>query len=173
MVAICTRRITLTIAGLLLALVQVSAQKKAASPRAKSQGLIDGVHITIDYHQPSARGRKIMGALVPYGKVWRTGANKTTSIKFSAPVKIEDKNVPRGKYGLYTIPGETTWTIIINKQIKWGAYSYDEKYDVARVNVNPMTTDTFAETFTITQTDNQVLLWWGNTKVAFAIRALD
>ncbi len=173
MPATLTNRIVLITAGFLLTFGQVSAQKKAASPRSQSEGTIDGVRITIDYHRPSARGRKIMGGLVPYGKVWRTGANNTTSIKFNAPVKIEGKEVPKGKYGLYTIPGETDWTIIINKRIKWGAYSYDEKYDVARVNVKPITTDTFIETFTITQENNQVILLWGNTTVAFTVDALN
>ena len=80
----------------------VFAQEKMASPPASSEGTIDGVKIKVDYHQPSARGRKIMGSLVPYGAVWRTGANETTTIEFSGPVKIEGKDLPKGKYALFT-----------------------------------------------------------------------
>lgn len=159
----------MAIAVLLLTGLNATAQKKAASPRSKIEGTINGVPVSIDYHQPSARGRKIMGGLVPYGKVWRTGANKTTSIKFGVPVKIADTEVPKGKYALFSIPGETEWTIIINKQIKWGAYSYDEKYDIARVSAKPLTTPSFVETFTIVLEDNHIVLLWENTKVAFTL----
>lgn len=147
----------------------VLAQNKPASPPAKAQGTIDGVSVTIDYHQPSAKGRKIMGGLVPYGEVWRTGANNTTSIEFSQNVKIEGKALAKGKYGLYTLPGENEWVIIINKTIDWGAYKYKQEDDVLRVTVKPTKTDSFVETFTITVEKDNVLLKWENTAVAFKI----
>lgn len=147
----------------------VWAQNKPASPPAKAQGTIDGVAVTIDYHQPSAKGRKIMGGLVPYGEVWRTGANNTTSIEFSQNVKIEGKALPKGKYGLYTLPGENEWVIIINKTIDWGAYKYKQEDDVLRVTVKPTKTDSFVETFTITVEKDNVLLKWENTAVAFKV----
>lgn len=147
----------------------VWAQNKPASPPAKAQGTIDGVAVTIDYHQPSAKGRKIMGGLVPYGEVWRTGANNSTSIEFSQNVKIEGKALPKGKYGLYTLPGENEWVIIINKTIDWGAYKYKQEDDVLRVTVKPTKTDSFVETFTITVEKDNVLLKWENTAVAFKV----
>ena len=125
--------------------------------------------ITIDYHQPSARGRKIMGGLVPYGEVWRTGANTTTSINFAADAKIEGRPLAKGKYALFTIPGEDEWTIIINQTIKWGDYSYNEDEDLLRVNVKPSKTQSFVENFTITVDQKQVVMSWENTKVAFTI----
>lgn len=139
------------------------------SPPAKAEGVIDGVAITIDYHQPSARGRKIMGGLVPYGEVWRTGANTTTSINFAADAKIEGRPLAKGKYALFTIPGEDEWTIIINQTIKWGDYSYNEDEDLLRVNVKPSKTQSFVENFTITVDQKQVVMSWENTKVAFTI----
>ncbi len=145
------------------------AQKKMPSPPAKAEGKIEGVSVEVDYHQPSVKGRKIMGGLVPYGQVWRTGANNTTSIRVSGDVKIEGKSLAKGKYGLYTIPGENEWTIIFNKTIKWGAYDYNEADDVLRVKVKPSKTDGFVETFTISIEGNKVILKWENTQVAFNI----
>lgn len=143
--------------------------QKPASPPAKAEGKIDGISVTIDYSQPSAKGRKIMGGLVPYGEVWRTGANTTTSIELSADAKIEGKAVAKGKYALFTIPGENEWTIIINKTIKWGAFTYAESDDVLRVNVKPTKTDSFVETFTISIEGSKVVMKWENTQVAFNI----
>ncbi|MEP2667794.1 MAG: DUF2911 domain-containing protein [Cyclobacteriaceae bacterium] len=145
------------------------AQKPMASPPDKAEGKIDGISVAVNYHQPSAKGRKIMGGLVPYGEVWRTGANETTSIELSADAKIEGKAVSKGKYALFTIPGENEWTIVINKTIKWGSSSYDAKDDVLRVKVKPSKTDSFVETFNIAVVGSKVVMKWENTQVAFNI----
>ncbi len=152
-----------------LSITSMAQDKKMPSPPAKANATIDGVAVTIDYHQPSAKGRKIIGALVPFGEVWRTGANATTSIDFSANAKVEGQAVPKGKYGLYTIPGENEWTIIINKDIKWGHYDYTDKQDVLRVKVKPTKTAAFVETFTINIKDGNVVMEWENTSVSFKI----
>lgn len=162
-------KLTLLIAFMAFVSFGAFAQKPMPSPPAKAEGKIDGISVTIDYHQPSAKGRKIMGALVPYGQVWRTGANATTSIEFGADAKVEGKSVAKGKYGLYTIPGEGEWTIIINKTIKWGAYDYNEKDDVLRVKVKPTSTAGMVETFNIAIEGNKVVLKWENTQVAFTV----
>jgi hypothetical protein len=153
----------------IFSITAMAQDKKLPSPPAKAIGIIDGVNVTIDYHQPSAKGRKVMGELVPYGAVWRTGANATTSIEFSANAKVEGQAVPKGKYGLYTIPGENEWTIIINKDIKWGHYDYTEKQDVLRVKVKPTKSSSFVETFTISIKDGNVVMEWENTSVSFKI----
>ncbi|MCA4893451.1 MAG: DUF2911 domain-containing protein [Cytophagales bacterium] len=147
----------------------IAQDKKMPSPPAKATGAIDGVTVTIDYHQPSARGRKMLGGINPYGEVWRTGANATTSIDFSANAKVEGQALPKGKYGLYTIPGENEWVIIINKDIKWGHYDYTDKADVLRVKVKPSKTASFVETFTISVKDGNVVMEWENTSVSFKI----
>ncbi|NOS94015.1 MAG: DUF2911 domain-containing protein [Cyclobacteriaceae bacterium] len=143
--------------------------QKMASPPAKAEGTIDGVGVKVDYHQPAVKGRKIMGGLVPFGEVWRTGANGTTTIEFAANAKVEGQAVAKGKYGLYTIPGETEWTIIINKGIKWGAYDYSDKEDVLRVKVKAAKAAAFVESFTIAIDGSNIVLSWENTSVSFKI----
>ncbi len=147
-----------------------NAQEPKPSPAASAKGTIDGVEVAIDYHQPSAKGREIMGKLVPYGKIWRTGANDATTIEFGADVKIEGKTLAKGKYSLFTIPGEKEWVVIFNKVPKqWGAYSYDEKEDALRVTVKPSKSNEFVETFNITVVSDGVEMKWENTAVKFAI----
>jgi len=158
-----------TLLALMFSVAVIAQDKKMPSPPAKAEGTIDGVKVTINYHQPSAKGRKIMGGLVPYGEVWRTGANNSTSIEFSSDVKIEGKALPKGKYGLYTIPGENEWVIIINKTIDWGAYKYKKEDDVLRVNVKPGKANSFVETFNIAVEKNNVVLSWENTSVSFKV----
>lgn len=127
--------------------------------------------ITVIYSRPNAKGRKIFGALEPYDKVWRTGANSATVIKFTDAVKIEGKDLAAGEYALFTIPGKTEWTIIFNKGVKeWGAYTYSEANDVLRVKVKPITLKEKIETFTINfahvyDTAAQMQLSWENTLV--------
>lgn len=134
------------IIGLLILLVSVSsiaiAQDDFRLPRVSQKttmtqtvGLTD---ITISYSRPGVKGRAIWGALVPYDKVWRTGANEATTITFSQEVKIDGKSLPAGTYSLHTIPGKDEWTIIFNKDAKqWGSYSYDQANDALRVRVKP------------------------------------
>jgi len=145
-------------------------KSKRPSPPASAEGTIDGVKVKVDYSAPSAKGRKMLGGIEAYGKVWRTGANETTTIEFSAPVKVEGKDVPAGKYGLFTIPGENEWVIIINKGIKWGAYTYKQEEDVIRATVKPSKTTSFVETFNIAVEKNAVTMKWENTQVSFSVK---
>lgn len=147
----------------------LAQDKKMPSPPAKAEGTADGVTVTIDYHQPSAKGRKMLGGINPYKEVWRTGANATTTIEFGANAKVEGQALAKGKYGLYTIPGEDEWTIIINSGIAWGAYDYSDKKDVLRVKVKPAKTAAFVETFNIAIENGNVVLKWENTSVSFKI----
>jgi Protein of unknown function (DUF2911) len=94
--------------------------------------------ITVNYHRPLVSGRKIWGGLVPYGKVWRAGANENTTIEFSDPVSVEGKPLAKGTYGLHMIPNQDSWTVIFSKtNTGWGSYSYDQKDDALRVDVKP------------------------------------
>jgi hypothetical protein len=147
------------------------AQEKLLSPEATVKANIKGVEIEIQYCRPSARGRKMVGGVDPYGKVWRTGANKATSISFDKNVMVEGKNLPKGKYGFFTIPGENEWTIIFNKTYdQWGAYDYDEKQDVLRVVVKAKKSPSFVQTFTITPGKDNISLIWENFIVAFTVK---
>lgn len=94
--------------------------------------------ITVNYHRPLVNGRKIWGGVVPYGKVWRAGANENTIIEFSDPVSIEGKPLAKGTYGLHMIPNPDSWTVIFSKtNTGWGSYSYKEDEDALRVDVKP------------------------------------
>lgn len=127
--------------------------------------------INLTYSRPSMKGRKIFGALEPFDKVWRTGANSATVIKFSDEVTIEGKTIPAGEYGLFTIPNPTEWTVILSKTAKaWGAYTYNAADDFARFKVKPITLNPAVETFTIQfadvkATSAKIQLMWEKTLV--------
>jgi len=125
-------------------------KSKRPSPPASAQcKFADGKTINVDYSSPRARGRKIIGGVVPYDKVWRTGANEATSFVTTADLTIGNVNVPAGNYTIYTLPSEQTWRLIINKQTgQWGTV-YDEKQDLARVDMESKTLSSPVENFTI------------------------
>lgn len=167
------RKLTMFVAVLLacVSVLTTVAQDKPSSPKAEASGTIGAAKVKVSYCQPSARGRKIMGGLVPYGEVWRTGANEATTVEFDKPVKIEGKDLAAGKYALFTIPGENEWTIIFNKDAKqWGAYNYKQADDVLRVAVKPTKTASFVETFNITVGKDQLELKWENTSVPVKVK---
>lgn len=128
--------------------------------------------ISLTYSRPSVKGRVIFGGLVPFGSVWRTGANNATVIKFTDDVKMNGNVIPAGEYGLFTIPGKDEWTVIISKGSKqWGSYAYKEADDLVRFKVKPTLLKDKVETFTIQfthvyPTSAQMLLTWDNTSVA-------
>lgn len=108
----------------------------AASPRQQVEQQFSMSKITIDYGRPGVKGRKIFGELVPYGQVWRAGANSSTKITFGQSVNFGGKIVPAGTYGLFIVPTEKEWKVILNKDFQqWGAYTYDPKQDVVDVTV--------------------------------------
>ena len=112
------------------------------SQRAEVSQRIGITDITINYHRPLVNERKVWGGLVPYGQVWRAGANLNTTITFSDPVTIEGKALDKGTYGLHMIPNADEWTIIFSKNsTSWGAFTYDEKEDALRVTVKPKAAD--------------------------------
>lgn len=160
--------------ALLATATALSAQddkSQRPSPPATATATVGGKTITIDYSQPSVKGRKIWGGLVPYGEVWRTGANETTTIDVSADVELEGKKLAKGKYALFTIPGEKEWVIIVNKTIAWGAYSYKEADDVLRATVKPAASTAFHEKFTIEVSPAGVVsLQWENLQVSFTVK---
>jgi hypothetical protein len=134
-------------------------------------GLTD---ITIVYHAPLAGGRDLFGKVVPYGNVWRAGANENTTISFTDDVSVEGHPLPAGTYGLHMIPNADQWTIIFSKNsTSWGSFSYDEKEDALRVNVKPATAenrDTLAYTFDDMKPDSTAAtLRWGKVAVPFHI----
>ncbi|MCU0286924.1 MAG: DUF2911 domain-containing protein [Acidobacteria bacterium] len=110
----------------------------AVSPKASVTQTIGLTDVTINYYRPGVKGRVIWGDLVPYDKVWRTGANNATTIEFSTDVMIEGNKLAAGKYALFTIPGKDEWVFIFSKQVDiWGDYGYKEGEDVLRIKVKP------------------------------------
>jgi hypothetical protein len=143
----------------------------AQSPKATATGKIGETAVTISYCQPAVKGRKIWGDLVPYGQVWRTGANDATLIEFSNDVMIEGKKLAKGKYAMFTIPTEKDWTIVFNKDVKqWGAYSYKEANDALRVQVNPKKSAALTERMTFAVNKSAVDLTWENLMVSFSVK---
>ncbi|HEY1661811.1 MAG TPA: DUF2911 domain-containing protein [Verrucomicrobiae bacterium] len=121
-----------------------------ASPACTLKQRVGLTDIEIDYSRPGAKGREIFGGIVPFGTVWRTGANQATRITFSTPVKLEGKEIPAGTYGLFTIPDKSDWTVILNKDAnQWGAFQYNQKDDLVRFQVAPISIGVPIETFTI------------------------
>ncbi|MEP2770808.1 MAG: DUF2911 domain-containing protein [Fulvivirga sp.] len=155
---------------LFLAFISIDAEaQKKKSPAANASGEINGVEVNVDYHQPSAHGREIMGGLVPYGEVWRTGANNATTISFSSDVMVAGEELAAGKYSLFTIPGEDEWTIIFNSETDiWGT-QYSKDSDVLRVEVPSGESEDMVETFDISVADNGIVLAWENTMVEIPV----
>ena len=148
-----------------------SAQGAKPSPAATATGKIGDKTITIVYAQPAVKGREIWGKLVPFGEVWRTGANDATTFEADKDVKIEGKSLKAGKYSLFTIPTEGgEWTIIFNSVAKqWGAYSYDATKDVLRVKVKASKSNAMTERLTFDIKDKNVNLMWEKLAVAFKV----
>lgn len=145
-------------------------EKKPLSPKETVSDQIGEANIEIIYCRPSARGRKMLGGNEVYGEVWRTGANAATTFTVDKKVKIEGRDLPAGKYELFTIPGESEWVIIFQKYSnQWGAFSYKPENDVLRVKVKSSRTESFVETFTIAIEKNRITLRWENTFVAFRV----
>ena len=130
--------------------------------------------VSIVYHRPNTKARKVWGELVPYGKVWRAGANEATVFEVSRDATINGKPLPAGKYSLHMIPNKDEWTIIFNKTWEqWGSFNYDEKQDALRITVKPEKTD-FRETLAydienVTANTAQVAIAWERVKVPFTV----
>lgn len=165
--------------AILCASIIARAQVKmpAPSPTQKIKQDFGLGTIDLSYSRPSKKGRKIFGDLVPFGKVWRTGANAATIIKFTDAVTIGGNKVDTGSYSFYTVPNVDSWEIILNKNTgNWGASGYDEKDDVLRFRIAPEKTKGLTETFTI-QFENiqpescDMVLYWEKTKVTVPIKS--
>ncbi|MEM7479867.1 MAG: DUF2911 domain-containing protein [Acidobacteriota bacterium] len=166
------------IACLLMVLVAVAPafaergdDSSRKSKNGKVEGTVDGVAVTVEYGSPQVRDREIWGALVPYGKVWRTGADEATTVTFGSAAKVGGKAVAAGTYSLFTIPGEGSWTVILNKVAEqWGAYDYAEAEDVVRFEVEPRGGD-HVEAMDFVIEGDELVLRWVKTQVPVTISA--
>ncbi len=147
-------------------------------PASSTQTVVQsvGIHnISLKYNRPNTNDRKIFGGLIPYNEVWRTGANTIPSISFEEQVSIAGHSVPKGTYGILSIPGTQEWTIILSKNVQqWGAYTYKKEEDVLRFTVPAEQVNPKVESFTmsfdeVTENSTTLSLVWENTKVKFPI----
>lgn len=146
-----------------------------ASPKATVTQTVGTTEVSIAYNRPGVKGRTIWGDLVPYEQVWRTGANEATTITFGDEVTIGGVTLPAGTYGLFTIPGRSEWTVVLNKGATlWGAYEYKQADDVVRVKATPSAapfTERLTFTFANVETESaDVVLAWEKMQVSFPIR---
>ena len=140
-----------TVLGIALGVAALAhGEDKRASPHDKTSATVGGKRITIEYGRPYKKGRDIFGALVPWGKVWRTGADEATTFTCDGDVTIGDLKVPKGSYALFTVPGEKQWQLVVNKSPKqWGAFKYDAKDDLGTTALKVAAAPTPVEQLTI------------------------
>ena len=144
-----------------------------ASPTGSIKQRVGLTDIEVTYNRPGVKGRKIFGGLIPYGQVWRTGANAATRISFSAPVTLNGVAVPAGTYELFSIPGPTEWTFMVQavkEKGQWGSYAYDQKNDTARFTAASSSFTTPVETLAfavgdVRDTGANLNLFWETTRV--------
>ncbi len=155
--------------------VGARAQEERKSPHETANVTLGGQEITIAYGRPFIHSRKIMGGLVPYGKVWRTGADEATMLTTPVDLNIGGTAVPAGKYTLWTLPSAEAWKLVINKETgQWGT-KYDGKQDLARVDMHQSHLDQPVDQFTISWKKNgehaaDLVLEWENTRVAVPVQ---
>jgi len=151
-------------------------KKKPLSPHTSTMANVGDNHVHIDYSSPGKRGRMIFGGLVGFGQVWSTGAHNATFINFGKDVTVGEVNILAGKYGLFTIPGESEWTIILSKD--WDMHladDYKEANDIVRIKVPAQKLNEVVESLTfevteISKKEGEIAIMWDQTKVAFRLK---
>ncbi len=165
----------------LIGLIYFGVKKmKTVSPEKSSTYKTNELAIKVEYNSPSKKGREIFGGLVPYGKVWRTGANEPTTLETNQPLTIQGKKLPKGKYSLWTIPNEKTWAIIFNSEVPLWGIGFNGKtnreatFDVVTVEVPVVIQDKEFEQFTISVEKGgeeiELIFLWDKTLVAVPLQ---
>ncbi len=143
----------------------IAADTLKGSPHRTAMATVNGIHVHIEYNSPGVKGRAIWGGLVPYDKVWATGAHMATNIQFSKDVTINNKKIPAGQYAFFTIPGKEKWTVILNsRHDQHMADDYNEKEDIMRIDVKPEEQGmTQRLTYSVNKTDDksgEIVMQW-------------
>jgi len=128
---------------------RVSPTPIVASPRDSVKAIFAGKTVTVNYGRPSARGRKIIGGVVPYNQIWRTGANEATTLNTEADLVLGGLMIPRGTYSLYTIPSKTSWQLVVNKEVGQSGLVYHQRLDFARIKLQKAGLKDYVERFTV------------------------
>jgi len=164
-------KLKLTLVLLLVATVTF-AQKSPKSPKQEATGKVGETTATVDYSAPSVKGRVIWGELVPFDKVWRTGANENTTISFDSDVTIGKNSVPAGKYGLFIIPKKDgDWTVIFSKKNDaWGSNGYSKENDLFRMNIKPKLEDQSIEQLKFNVYKKGVQFAWEKARIWIPVK---
>jgi hypothetical protein len=166
---------TLTLAGLAVVAQQDKASRPSPPANAECK-LPNGKTVTVDYSSPRAKGRKIFGGLVPYGQVWRAGANEATKFVTSSDINVGGKAVPAGSYTIFAIPGEDKWALVISKKTgEWGTAYPGPDHDLARIDMKASKTSAPVENFTIAFDQSgsgcTMRMEWENTRASLEVTA--
>jgi hypothetical protein len=150
---------------------KVSPTPIVASPRDSVKAVIAGRTVSVNYGRPSARGRKIVGGVVPYNQIWRTGANEATTLSTEVDLVLGGRTIPRGTYSLYTVPSKTTWQLVVNKEVGQSGLVYHQHLDLARVKLQKAGMKDYVERFTISiegesQNAGVLKLMWEKTMLS-------
>ena len=167
------KNILLVIGIVLIGLNGLNAQEKSKkkSPAMEAKANVGEAQITINYSSPSVKGRTIFGDLVPYDKVWRTGANEATVFETSKDIMVNGQKLAAGKYSLFTIPNKDKWVVIFNSEWEqWGAYKYKEKEDVLRVEAKPGSLSESVEMLSIDIKDDKLNINWDRVGVSVDLK---
>ena len=162
----------------LMGILNAQIKNPQPSPTATISQAVGISNISVEYSRPGAKGREIFGGLVPYDKIWRSGANKATKITFSEDAIFGGAKVKKGAYSLFTIPGKEEWTILLNSETEmWGAGDYDEAKEVCNVKIKSDDSNDFMESFTIDfgtfkSFSSELILSWANTKVIVPVKTM-
>lgn len=145
-------------------------EAELASPRKEMKGALNGVNITVNYGSPSVKGRSIWDSLVPYGEVWRTGANEATKVTFDQAINIGGTELAAGTYSLFTVPSEDQWEIIFNEESdQWGAYEYNSDKDILRVKAQAFMQEDTTETLEFTLGRSALVMEWERLRLPIPI----
>jgi len=145
------------------------------SPIGLSRIIVDDCYVKVVYGRPNVRNRQIFGSLVPFGEVWRTGANEATELTTTCNLSIDGNTLPAGNYSIFSIPSEKEWVVIFNKQLgQWGSYTYNPDYDVFRITAPVHTTESTIEMFSIilengTSNKAKMTFEWENSRVVLPV----
>ncbi|WP_235295844.1 DUF2911 domain-containing protein [Portibacter marinus] len=146
-------------------------KSKRASPPMKEEAKIGDANVIVAYSAPSAKGRAIWGQLVPYGKIWRAGANEATTFESDKELTVQGEALKAGKYSIFLVPAENEWTYVFNSvSDQWGAYQYDESKDVLRVVTTPEKNSEKVEQLTYKIEGGKLWLLWDDMKGGVEIK---
>jgi len=147
-------------------------KSKRPSPPAADTSLVKTAQVIIDYSSPAVKKRKILDGLIPYDKIWRTGANEATTFTTDKDLLVMGQNLPKGKYSYFTEATEDSWVIIFNKDWdQWGSYNYKKSLDEIRVEIIPYQVEDFQERMKLYFSEEQLVFHWGNFQYTLELEA--